>query len=79
MAIVAIVHLHVVDVPFVLQSSGRTSQIQLLLEQKQKQCQNGVESSREVATLPPQTPSCAQPKVNTKGCALRPDAVTTAS
>jgi hypothetical protein len=35
MAIVAIVHLHVVDVGFVLQSSGRTSQIQLLLEQSQ--------------------------------------------
>jgi hypothetical protein len=35
MAIVAIVHLHVVDVDFVLRSSGRTSQIQILSEQSQ--------------------------------------------
>ena len=35
MAIVAIVHLHVVVVGFVLQSSSRTSQIRLLLKQKQ--------------------------------------------
>ncbi len=52
MAIVAIVHLHVVDVGFVLRSSGRTSQIQLLLEQSQ-QIEDSIRMSRELATSPP--------------------------
>jgi hypothetical protein len=52
MAIVAIVHLRVVDVGFVLRSSGRTSQIQLLLEQSQ-QIEDSIRMSRELATSPP--------------------------
>jgi hypothetical protein len=42
MAIVAIVHLQVVNVGFVPRSSGQMSQIQLLPEQKQRQSQNQV-------------------------------------
>jgi hypothetical protein len=40
MTIVAIMHSHLVDVGFVLWSSGQTSQIQLLLEQSQKEDSN---------------------------------------
>jgi hypothetical protein len=58
MAIVAIVHLRVVDVGFVLRSSGRTSQIQLKMEQSQNRGLGSFES--RASDIAPLTRTCFQ-------------------